>query len=203
MKKSLTVLIGIILSLFLNAQENAKCKEVGLTFYNLDNFGMTFKIGSTNSLWRINSFLVNGINQKYDQDSSSRSSNVLRFDIKFGREFRKSIKDNFEFRYGVDLSFQYSKVKTEVDDISVRNYEYSNESLTFEPGINVILGFNYLINENLILGAEYLPGINYVFGYNSSKRNDGIEPIESKHDNSGINYGLQSGAALLSLSYRF
>jgi len=203
MKKALTVLLGIIFTLLLVAQESEKTKEVGLTFYSLSNFGMTFKYGTETSLWRLNSLLINGSNQNYDLDSSSRNRNSLSFDIKFGKEFRKGIKDNFEFKYGFDIALRYSKNKNETDDNSVGSFDRFYKSLLFEPGINAIIGFDCLIKDNLVLGAEYLPGINYVFGYNSRTRFDGDEPYEVKEDISGIRYGLQSGAALISLSYRF
>jgi len=203
MKKKLFTLLIFSMSLLLMAQENDKLKEIGLTFYNLDNFGMTFKFGNVNGPWRINSFLINGNNSNFTQDSSSRKASRIRLDIRFGKEYRKSISENFLLRYGADLTFNYSYSSSESIISRIENSNSEDSQIKYEPGINIVLGINYIINKDLIFGAEYLPGISYSIIKTKYVRDNDNGVYESGHDTHGISYGLQSGAALLSLSYRF
>ena len=109
--------------------------------------------------------------------------------------------DNFEFRYGGDLSFRYYKSDFDFDDKTPSNQDRRNNKTTYNSGINIVIGFNYLINEKFLLGAEILPGIGYTTGESVITNSAGS--IETKSDISGFNYGLSNNGALISLSYRF
>ena len=100
-------------------------------------------------------------------------------------------------RYGADLSFRYLKNKLDFNDnentrLSTRTY--------YEPRFNLVFGFNYVIREQLIIGAEILPYFSYTFGsfVDEFSDNDNRET-----DVSRINYGLSNTSIMLSVGYRF
>ena len=149
MKKTLLILAGLSISFLISAQDVQKQKEVGVVFSNFDNFGLTFKTGNKNSMWRFSSLFCGG--QKSIKDPSNLNRNEISTDLKIGKEFRKSINDNFEFRYGLDLAFGYGNMKSYTNDKQIR----------YSPSINLVLGVNYITKNNIILGAELLPYVGY------------------------------------------
>lgn len=202
MRKSLFILLSLSMSYFLMAQETVKQKEIGLVFSSLNSFGLSFKTGTNKSLWRFNTLLISGNNMDNTSDSSTSKQSNTGFSVKVGREYRKNIVDNLELRFGADLSFRYTQTKSNFDDKTVDDHDRLNEITTYSPGINLVFGFNYVINEKILLGAELLPSFNYVTGTSVEKsyyNND----EETKHDISGFNYGLSNTSVLLSVAYRF
>ena len=170
------------------ASSGGGSKEVGVIFNDFDNFGLTYRFGKTSSaMWRVQTLFLNGNTSSQDDDKSS----YFGIGARFGREYRKNIADNFEFRYGVDLAFEYSHSKQDVQG----NVQKQN---TYTPGVYAVLGVNYVVKERLVIGAELLPGISYsttTYNYDNSNQ----EP----DNRTGFNYGFSNNAALLSLAYRF
>ncbi len=201
MKKLLLIFITLTMSVMMIAQEEPKQKEVGLVFSNLDNFGLTYKIGTEKSLWRYNALFSSGSNYTESNDSLVNKRSNIGFGIKFGKEFRKVIAENLEFRYGVDLAFAYSHSKYDYDDKSVEDRDRLTEQTTYQPGINLVLGLNYVFKDHFVIGAELLPYFGYMTGKSKETSYRTDEIIEK--DISGFSYGLSSTSALLSLSYRF
>ncbi len=202
MRKSLLILLCLSMSYFLMAQETVKQKEIGLVFNSLNSFGLSFKTGTNKSLWRFNTLIISGNSMDNTSDSTTSRQSNTGFSVKVGREYRKNIVNNLELRFGADLSFRYTQSKFNFDDKTVDNQDRLNEITTYSPGINLVFGFNYVINEKILLGAELLPGFNYVTGTSVEKyyyNND----EEIKQDISGYNYGLSNTSALLSVAYRF
>lgn len=200
MKKALLILMTLTLSISIMAQEKTKQKEIGIVFNNFDNFGLSLKTGNEKSMWRFNTLMITGRNQDEIADSTENKQKNMGFSIKFGKEYRKAIVENFEFRYGADLSFNYSK--SEYENIGESFYYRSskNKKTTYQPGINLVFGFNYVINDNIVIGAELLPHFTYITG--TSTKTDYYNN-EIKSDISGFSYGLSNTSALLSISYRF
>jgi hypothetical protein len=203
MKKSLMVLLCLSVPFFLIAQGVEKQKEIGLVFSNLDNFGLTFKTGTENSLWRFNTLFISGSTTEEKMDSSLQKSSSDGFGIKFGREYRKSIVDNLELRFGADVSFTYAKSKSNFDDQSVNDSDNKYEKTTYKPGVNLVFGLNYVVKENLVIGAELLPNFSYTIGTEVDKNYYTNNEEEVNSDISGFNYGLSNTSVLLSLAYRF
>jgi hypothetical protein len=203
MRKSLLVLLGFSMSFFLIAQEPVKQKEIGLVFSNLDNFGLTFKTGTNKSLWRFNTLFINGNNREATADSLLSKMSSMGFGVKIGKEYRKGIVDNLEFRFGADVSFAYYQSKLEADDKTVNDYDRFNEQTVYMPGVNLVFGFNYNISDNFVLGAELLPSFSYTTGSSIEKYYYDNNGGEVKSDISGFNYGLSNSSVLLSLAYRF
>jgi hypothetical protein len=191
------------MSYYLVAQETVKQKEIGLVFSNLDNFGLTFKTGTDKSLWRFNTLFISGNNMDEKADSLVSKQSNMGFGVKIGKEYRKNIVDNLEMRFGADLSFRYSQYKTDYDDKTVDDYDRLNERTTYQPGVNLVFGFNYLLGENILIGAELMPSFTYTTGESFEKRYYNNDAEEIKTDISGFNYGLSSTSVLLSLAYRF
>ena len=183
------------------AQEKTKQKEVGLSFSNLDEFGITYKVGTQKAMWRFNTLLLTGGKNtlKYPEQAKVINNN-FGFDLMVGREYRTSIDDNFEFRCGFDIVYGYSSVKRE-DKTSLDTQDWmTTKNSTSKYGFNFVLGFNYTINHKLVLGAEVLPGINFQDGEVKKSYNYGNEETT---DISGSRYGLKNSSVLLTLAYRF
>lgn len=196
MKNSLLLLFALILSIQLSAQERQR--EVGLVFQNLDDFGITYRVGTEKSLWRISTLLIDGNNAQLKEDSTLHKQNSTGIGIAFGREFRKSITDKLELRYGADIKFEYDKFTSDNDDQSMFNQDRFLERITNRYGMDIVLGLNYVINDKLILGAEILPNINYVV---QTEELESTVKIESEI--TGWSYDLSNASAALSLVYRF
>lgn len=201
MRKSLIILLCLSMSYSLMAQETVKQKEIGLVFSDLNSFGISYKTGTNKSLWRFNTMAISGSNMNNTRDSLSSEQTSTGFSISLGKEFRKNIVDNLELRFGADLSFKYNQSKSNYDDKTVNNNDGYNESTTYSPGINLVFGFNYVINEKIVLGIELLPSINYVTGTSISENNSNNN--QTKSDLSGFNYGLSNTSGLLTIAYRF
>jgi len=201
MKKVLFTTLAVAFSLLVMAQEKTKQKEVGLSFSNLDEFGITYKVGTQKAMWRFNTLLLTGGKNtlKYPEQAKVINNN-FGFDLMVGREYRTSIDDNFEFRCGFDIVYGYSSVKRE-DKTSLDTQDWmTTKNSTSKYGFNFVLGFNYTINHKLVLGAEVLPGMNFQDGEVKKSYNYGNEETT---DISGFNYGLKNSYALLTLAYRF
>jgi len=194
MNKSLLILMTLTVSLFVTAQEKTKQKELGLVFSSLNNFGLTFKTGSNKWLWRFNTLILSGSNFEETGDSLVSKRSNIGFSVQFGKEYRNEIVENLELRFGADLSFRYNKYENDYNDKSVNDFDSFSEQTIYEPGINLVLGLNYVIKDKFVIGAELLPS----FRYRTGKSVYG----ETESDISGFSYGLSNMSALLSLSYR-
>lgn len=202
MKKSLLILTSFLIAFSSYSQDSTtteRQREIAIGFSSLNSFGLSYKFGKPNSLWRINTMVISGTNSSENADSLDYQSTTLGFTVRFGKEFRKSLTDKLEIRYGADLSFNIAQSKRDREDKSTTNNDRFDERKTYSPGINLVFGFNYLINPNLIIGAEILPG----FVYTTGTETDISNGIETKTDISEYRYGLTNNAALITLAYRF
>ena len=203
MKKSLMILLCLSMSYILMAQETVKQKEIGLVFSNLDNFGLTFKSGTDKSLWRFNTLFISGNNMDNTADSLVNKQSNIGFGVKIGKEYRKDLVNNLELRFGADLSFSYNQSKSDYNDKTIDDNDIKTERTTYQPGINLVFGLNYVFNDNFALGAELLPSFSYITGTSVRKSYYNNNGEELKSDISGFSYGLSNTSVLLSLSYIF
>ncbi len=199
MKKLFLILMTLMMSLSVIAQENVKQKEVGIVAKSFNSFGLTYKTGSNKSLWRFQTLLITGTNTKEKTEDFVRKRNNMGFGVQFGKEFRNTIVEKLEFRYGADLAFTYNFSKNEVDDLTSNDRDNLSKVNTYRPGINLVIGLNYVLKERFVIGVELLPYFNYVVEKNYSKA--GTNEMENK--DTGFNYGISNKSALLSLSVRF
>lgn len=203
MKKAMFTLLFLLVSYSFMAQETVKQREIGLVFNNLNGFGLTYKTGTNKSLWRFNTLMVSGNNMNNKSDDTTLKQSSFGFGVKIGREYRKNIVKNLELRFGADLSFLYTQAKSDYDYLAYNNQVRINEMTSYSPGVNLVFGFNYLINEKIIFGAELLPSFNYVTGTAAETLFYNNDAQEVKQDFSGFNYGLSNTSVLLSVAYRF
>ena len=197
MKKLVLSLFAFTIAITIMAQEKPRIKEIGIVFSNLDNFGLSFKIGKEKALWRINTMLIDGGNLEETMDSVVSKTSSIGFMFGVGREYRKAIAKNLELRYGADLSFRYTKNK--LDFNANENTRLSTRTF-YEPRFNLVFGFNYVIKEQLIIGAEILPYFSYTFG---SMVEEFSDDDKRETDISRIDYGLSNTSIMLSVGYRF
>ena len=202
MKKLFIILFAFTISSFAMAQEKTKVKEIGLTFRNLDEFGFSYKVGTEQSLWRFNALSFSGgtghqEHSNYDYDSDSDN---IGFSFSVGKEYRKLIAKKIEFRYGADLSFSYRHQKETTDYKSEAVYDEEGKNNYYSPGINMVLGVNYKINDHIIFGAEIMPHLGYSFSKGTSKNDNGEK---TTRESNSFGYGFSGSSVLLSLAYRF
>ncbi len=199
MKKIPLILAALLLSLCVMAQEKTKQNEIGLIFNNLNNFGLTFKTGTSKSLWRFRTLFIKGSNDDKNYPAVENKENTFGFGLSLGKEFRKKIDNNFEIRYGADLSFSYSFDKIINDGKLNNDLDLSNKMYSYSPGINLVLGINYVFKDKFVIGAELLPHVTYHYTTNTQI----LYNTESKTNNTNITYGFSNNSALLTLAYRF
>lgn len=193
---------------------------MGLTFRNLDEFGLMYKFGNQKAMWRIN--LLSISKDKFEKSGTINDLEDIRkgFEFSFGREYRKILTPELELRYGLD--FFYEKVSKEIgkelsyDDV-LRSC-VDEESSRFS-GFQFVLGLNYNISEKLILGVEALPRwgwrkdtklINSVEEYSeTSYENYGEKKYteqyidEKETELKSSHFNLSSSMVMLSVAYRF
>ncbi len=197
MKKFILSILALTIATSISAQEIPKTKEVSIIFNNLDNFGLSFKIGKENALWRVNTMLIDGGTMEETMDSVISKTSSIGFMFGFGREYRKVIAKNLELRYGADVSFRYLNNKLDFNDNE--NIRVSTRTF-YEPRFNLVFGFNYVIKDQLIIGAEILPYFSYTFGSMVDELNDD-DKIETEI--SKIDYGFSNTSIVVSVGYRF
>ena len=203
MKKHLIILIIILAtSAEVIGQENPKINEVGISLQSLNSFGVTYKYGTTNGLIRFQGLGINGDDYEYEnlQDSLKISSKGFSISIRAGYEWRSTVADKIELRYGGDLFYGYSIHKDNSE------YQYSSYTSQFENtghsyGLGGVLGANYLFTNNLFIGIEIMPSISKQNNKNIFSDSDTNEMREATRSN--INYELNLNNALLTLGFRF
>lgn len=202
MKKTVMILLYLSFPYFLIAQQSVKQKEIGLAFSNLDNFGLTYKFGTEKSLIRLHTLFFTG-NQSKETTKIVQSQNNFGYGVKLGHETHNKITDNLEFRYGFDLSFTCSLSKSETDPGSDEYYSTKSKSVLYKPGFNFVLGANYVVNRNFVIGVELLPEVVYTTGTETQSYWKKSEKNESKKEITGFNFGFSNYSALITLTYRF
>ena len=208
MKKVLFTTLAVAFSLLVMAQEKTKQKEVGLSFSNLDEFGITYKVGTQKAMWRFNTLLLTGgkttmkYPEQYRQVRDEYSDKDFGLNLMVGREYRTSIDDNFEFRYGFDLSFSNYKLTHEDKTMEDSHDWRKTVSKESSYGFNLVFGFNYVFKNKLVVGVEALPNVSIIDGEIKKSAYYGDFETE-KSDISGSRYGLKNSSVLLTLAYRF
>ena len=111
MKKLILISFCIVFYFSSFSQEKYSHKEIGVTFYNFDNYGMIFKVGQENKLWRFRllDVKINRRDTKVDNFNILGSrQNIYSISFSAGREKRKAINEHLNFIYGIELTGGYS-----------------------------------------------------------------------------------------------
>lgn len=160
-------------------------------------------------VWRFNA-LSGRYNQSEDAyNDQYRDNKAFNVAASVGLELRKPITDNLSWRSGLDLGFAFSHTKSHntyyrPSDNFYQVIDVSTRSLM--PSINLVLGVNYEINENIVLGAEVLPYFGVDFKNHSRYDSEyEVESFEERIDYNTTDYrgGLSSSSVLLSAVVRF
>jgi len=195
----LILALPILLTAQEKVKEKVKQKEIGLAFYGLTHFGFTYRKGNTKSVCRLSALIASGEHSETDYYGDYMSENSFSCGFQIGREFRKPISDNLEFRYGMDLTFFYSySIDFSNRSNNSINYSRSDIRIRYEEGLDLIFGLNYVLNKKFIVGVEILPSINYFKTKNNWRTNYSTNSIAY----SGISYGLSTTSAMVSFCYR-
>ncbi|MGB1040828.1 MAG: hypothetical protein ACPGVD_08150 [Flavobacteriales bacterium] len=195
-KNLLITAVISVFSLTSFAQESKKkIKEVGLTFYNLDNYGLIYKIGKEDRLWRFSAL------------SGSLSTNAMStatftsfgFNFAAGRERRKAISEKIYFAYGIELTCGIAQNITNTDISKSLTIKENSVS----PGLTGILGFHYSPKNNWYIQADLLPSLRY-FRVKTTSTYSGSRPLPTEIEHSSwLNFGLNSNSAMISIGLKF
>tara|TARA_R110001592_G_scaffold234658_2_gene492319 strand:+ start:52166 stop:52789 length:624 start_codon:yes stop_codon:yes gene_type:complete len=207
MKKILISFFAIVLMMPLGAQSQdaPKQREIGLIFTGLNSFGLTYRQGKAEALWRFRVANVSGGSDNSVGDSLSNRSQRFAADLMAGKEFRKTLDEHFTFRYGLDLGLGLRLNEANNENMFVNGSDQStNASQLFTASMNLVLGFNYQLSDKFILGAEVLPSFGYTFGqqeftYITSNRG----ARTNVQDVSDWSYQMRLSSILLSAVYVF
>jgi hypothetical protein len=167
---------------------------MGINTTNLSNYGLTYRLGDQNAMWRFNLLGINlNSTNTTKNDSVEGSKNELSFGFNAGREWRNALGPNFELRYGVDLSFRYWREESQ--PVDAYSYEIVDGYST-GFGVNFVIGGNFIASERILIGFEFLPNMYYQ-----------TEEIEyengDKNSSKGLIFGATSSNILLSVVYKF
>jgi len=196
MKKVILITAGVVLSIVSYGQQSPKQKEVGIGISTWGTFGAFYRVGSSKSLWRFTGLnRYRNLTQFSSPDVQTKYSG-FNVTVQAGKEFRKSITDKLDFRFGGDVMFHYSHLTRTVNDMTMTDNDSYSKARYIGPGINAVVGFNYKI-KRILIGAEALPCFLYTKGRTITQEN-GIETISNF---SKFGYSFTSG--LLSLAYQF
>lgn len=205
MRKSLLFALMLCFTAPLIAQEKPLRQELGLTFTDINSFGLTYRQGGDEALWRFRAFSALGNTNNETADSSNRLSRNFDLFLGAGREYRAPLADRFQLRYGADLVAGINYDRNEAEQIRSNGaFEILSERQVYMVGINLVLGINYQVSEQIILGAEVLPSVRYGFG---NERRIEESSFSGRSDTrsaiSRWDYSLSTGSVLFSAVYVF
>lgn len=170
------VLLFSIASFTTFSQDKRKVLEIST--YSFDQFGIRYKFGNENYLFRISSFSTSASFGK--SSASDTDSKGLGTGVGIGIEFPKQIKENFTIYYGSELRGSYNQ------------HKYTDKTNHYDFSLNGIFGITYNFNEILRLGAELTPGIYY--SYNK---------LENGNTQKVFRFGIENYGAALVLGFCF
>jgi len=199
MKKTFTLIMIIAFAIVLSAQEKIKQSETGFIFSNFDNFGLSFKKGSNKAMWRFKTVMLSAGNIKYTSDTLSTAN--FGFGLSIGKEYRKILNENFESFLGYDLGYTHSYSKSKK---GISYYDIYTKNNTNSYSLNLVLGANYVIKNQLVFGIEILPG----FAYNKTITENGDKTLNQKakpekREVNSFDFGFSNTSARLTVAYRF
>ncbi len=199
MKKIIYFIIALtFLPIFSQAQDtNSKVREIGINLNGPSSFGIRYRSGNEQSLLRLTLLSINGENSNNKDSDGSIKRSSIGFGFNIGFEKRRSITNNLCFYYGSDLLNSYNRETYEYPSTNL--FSDNSKYWTLSPGLGIILGFNYKINNDINISAEVVPSIWYSYSKATYGRDDGSQ---TKNTTTRFKYGLSSSAANLTLSFR-
>jgi hypothetical protein len=203
MKKFIFIASAILFPLAMTfaqqEKQTARFHQAGITFSSFNAFGLQYKTGKDGWRFRGSLISINYTNAKQygrDQDSLDIKSQSGGFGLRFGFEKPLPVISNFSFLLGVEAGCSYSSGKYNP------YYDENTEmkSSTVSPGIYIVFGAEYMLTPHWILGAEIRPGVEYEYSVGTTSK---LGNITREVTEQTITGGLNSGAAALSVAFRF
>lgn len=197
----LILLIAVLSTLTTQAQTE-KRREVGLTFTSFNHFGATYRFGNEKAVWRVNASNLSGNSSTNDNDASDNKVETKNYsgNLSFGREYRININPNLEFRYGSDI-FAGGSTSERKNSFNHGLDNETNTQTSYNAGISLIAGFNYVFKDKLVVGVEILPSYGYQKSENKVKSTLYEEEYTTENEEFGFN--ISTGTAFVSLAYRW
>jgi len=210
MRKIIVFVLGLTLSGIAAAQEKKtnsetssdRQKELGITFSDLDSYGLTYRFGKSDRLWRLSSGIgrLNVGSQDLGASNETADNLDLLVRVAVGREYRKPIlAEALAFRYGIDLVCSYDYSSREENDSSGQKI-VDIESTTISGGFDFIIGVNYSFRNRFIIGAEITPNLTYSVGESSNY--DVVSETTTTNNRNNFYLDLNN-LATLSIVYAF
>jgi hypothetical protein len=194
MKKISFVIVVLVFMQYSSvAQEaNSRIRELGINLSG-STFGIRYKAGNENTLFRVSLLSLGGSSSKYLSASNIESTdNSQGLGFNFGFEKRKLVSDNLNFYYGSDLLTSYQRHISKNGSPT-----QTNKGFSFSPGLGLLLGFNFKISSKINISAEVMPSISYSI-YKSSSEFNGTT---NKTSSTRFDYGLGTNGVNLTLSF--
>jgi len=194
MKKISFVIVLLVFMQYSSvAQEaNSRIRELGINLSG-STFGIRYKTGNENNLFRVSLLSLGGSSSKYLSASNIESTdNSQGLGFNFGFEKRKLVSDNLNIYYGSDLLTSYQRHISKNGSPT-----QTNKGFSFSPGLGLLLGFNFKINSKINISAEVMPSISYSIYKSSSEFNGTTNKTSSKR----FDYGLGTNGVNLTLSF--
>lgn len=160
------IFFGIGASLAQDVKPERK-QEIGIGISGMDsNFSLSYKFGTETSLLRMKALLIDNF------------LNTTNLGLSIGIEFRKPIQDHLDFVYGIDLSDAYLSDL----DFDVNIFD-----------LNAVIGANYHLTENVLIGAEINPFIGLT----------AVKPTDSNEWERDFFYRINNSGAELFIAIEF
>ena len=201
MKKLMTIflLTGCIIG-NITAQETPSLRfhEFGISFYNLNSFGLRYKYGTEKTRLRITLLALNlaSSSQSGRQDSIDQKNRGYGAGFRIGFDHSITLAGTFSLILGGELGLNYN-----YSYWNTRNPGYSPDEYTqwsISPGISFIFGINYVLKDHFVLGAEINPTLSYTYGISKYK-----QPQEYQVTANNLVFNLVTSGAGLYIAYRF
>jgi hypothetical protein len=171
MKKSIIAVALLFSFATVNAQNNPKINEIGLTYKNL---GLIYQWGHEHFVYRISGFGFNAgdsYNKPSDTVNQSTDNKSFSLGCTFGVLQYKPLKKNTDFYYGLDL----------IESFNINNNQYNNgstivnyQNLRFTSGIGAVLGMRCKVYNNFSVGGELEPTLSYYYQKNGNSTGHGF-----------------------------
>jgi hypothetical protein len=177
-----------------------KHHELGFTFSSLNGFGLRYKTGSDNNLFRITAMQLFGHHDDTygrEQDSIDYKDRYYGANLEAGWEHRFEVAPSFFIALGADAGFTYSR--TEHNSYVGTNENWTKRN-TFGPSISLVTGATYVVKNRLVLSAEISPSVMYSRTIAETSNADGVQ---QKLTTNAWSANLSTVNANLTVAYRF
>ncbi|MBL7129058.1 MAG: hypothetical protein ISS16_08750 [Ignavibacteria bacterium] len=181
----ITLILTFLFAENIYSQDSSKSNEIGIYFTSTTKFGLRFKFGSENMMFRITALSLNYHTSELELQEENEETKYTGFGLGLGLEVPVSITKHFDFLYGGEIMLEYSYIES-------HSTEHHSTSKNYEWSAGVILGFAYKINQDFVVSAELIPKFYHEYG-------------ESSYSTSYKSYGfkLDAKSAGITVGYRF